>query len=96
MYRFLIQLQGSLTSLVYSYTMEMRAATGSKIDGVALMGADIERIVVSLSDFHELWASTIEVCIAVVLLERQLGIACVVPGIIVIGKSVCQSARAPH
>jgi ATP-binding cassette subfamily C (CFTR/MRP) protein 1 len=77
--------------MVYSHTVEARAAGGSNIDGVTLMGADIERIVSSLIFVHEIWASTLDICVAVVLLERQLGVACLVPAIVVIGNGASES-----
>lgn len=49
---------------------------------ITLMGTDVERIVVSFKAIHEVWASLLDVGVAVWLLERQLFVACVVPAII--------------
>ena len=54
---------------------------------LTLMSADIERIVQGWETMHEIWANVIEVGLALYLLERQLGVACVVPVAVAIGKS---------
>lgn len=56
-----------------------------EITAVALMGTDIERIVQSLQMLHETWASLLDVAIATWLLERQLGLACLAPIVVVVG-----------
>jgi hypothetical protein len=50
------------------------------------MGTDVERIVISLKNIHESWASILEVGVAIWLLERQVWVACVVPIVICLGK----------
>lgn len=49
------------------------------------MGTDIEKIVLSFRQVHEMWASALEIAVAVWLLERQIGAASAVPGILAIG-----------
>lgn len=49
------------------------------------MGTDVERIVQGLRLIHELWASFIEVAIAVWLLALQLSWASFVPLVICLG-----------
>ncbi|KAI1859369.1 hypothetical protein JX265_010372 [Neoarthrinium moseri] len=46
---------------------------------ITLMSTDIQQITLGLTNFHELWANTIQVGIAAYLLERQIGVACVMP-----------------
>ena len=58
------------------------ASTGS--DTLTLTSTDIDRICSSFENIHELWANPIEIGIALWLLERQLGVACVAPAIVVI------------
>lgn len=50
------------------------------------MGTDVERIVVGFRTIHELWASIVEITIAVYLLKEQVYVACLVPGVIVLGR----------
>lgn len=54
---------------------------------MTLMSADIERIVQGWQTMHEIWANAFEIGLAIYLLERQLGVACVVP----IGVAICES-----
>jgi membrane-bound metal-dependent hydrolase YbcI (DUF457 family) len=50
------------------------------------MGTDVERIVASMGYMHELWATVIEVGVAIYLLARQVSVAAVVPVVICLGK----------
>jgi ATP-binding cassette, subfamily C (CFTR/MRP), member 1 len=60
------------------------AGSGDKA-AVSLMSTDIERIVAGLPNVHEIWASIIEVSIAVWLLERQVSYAVIAPvGVVVV------------
>jgi hypothetical protein len=49
------------------------------------MGTDVERIASGFRLIHEMWASLIEIGVAIYLLERQVGVACIVPALIVVG-----------
>ncbi|KAJ5702452.1 ATP-binding cassette transporter [Penicillium malachiteum] len=58
------------------------------VDSAAIthMGTDTERIVSNLrNSIHEIWATVIEVGVAVWLLEKQINVSCVVPAVIAIG-----------
>lgn len=46
---------------------------------VTLMSNDVERAVQGIRYLHELWANAVQAGVAVYILERQAGIACVVP-----------------
>lgn len=82
--RFIIGLRGGLISVIYQQTVEARGLDLGDIDGLTLMGADVERISTGFRTIHEVWASPIEIIIAVYLLERQIFVACVVPGLLVL------------
>jgi ATP-binding cassette, subfamily C (CFTR/MRP), member 1 len=56
------------------------------ITGLTLMGTDVDRVLVGFRSIHEVWASLLEMGIAVYLLERQLQVACLIPGILTLGK----------
>ena len=64
--------------------VEARGLDLGDIDGLTLMGADVERISTGFRTIHEVWASPIEIIIAVYLLERQIFVACAVPGLLVL------------
>ncbi|OAA74978.1 ABC transporter, transmembrane domain, type 1 [Akanthomyces lecanii RCEF 1005] len=82
--RFIIGLRGGLISVIYQQTVEARGLDLGDIDGLTLMGADVERISTGFRTIHEVWASPIEIIIAVYLLERQIFVACAVPGLLVL------------
>jgi len=50
------------------------------------MGTDVDRIVLAFRSIHEVWGSLLEMIIAIYLLERQLGVACIMPGLLTLGK----------
>ncbi|KAM3565252.1 hypothetical protein MY1884_000325 [Beauveria asiatica] len=82
--RFIISLRGGLISVIYQHTVEARGFDLGDVDGLTLMGADVERISTGFRTIHEIWASPIEIIIAVYLLQRQISVACVVPGLLVL------------
>lgn len=55
---------------------------------VSLMSADIERIMQCFKDVQEIWASMLQVAIAVWLLYREFGVACVAPAVFAILSSI--------
>jgi hypothetical protein len=50
------------------------------------MSTDVERIINGLRLMHEFWANLIQVVIATYLLQRELGVACVAPIAVSIGR----------
>lgn len=56
------------------------------INGLTLMGADVERIILGLRSIHEVWASLVDISIAIYLLEKQVYVACLVPGLLTLGE----------
>lgn len=78
--------RGGLIAILYEKTSEAKDVELQDRASLTLMGTDVERIITAFRSLHELWASPIEVTIAVYLLQRQLGAACVVPGIVAISK----------
>ena len=85
--RFVIRLRGGLISLIYQQTIQARSVDLGEIDGVTLMGTDVERIVGSFRSIHELWCSFLDIAVAIYLLERQVGLACLIPGLTALCKS---------
>ena len=81
-FRFLIRLRGGLIALIYQQTIEARAIDLGSINGLTLMGTDVERIVLNFQTIHEVWASLVDIAIAIFLLQRQVFLACLVPGVV--------------
>ena len=77
--------RGSLVSVIYRKTLDLNSNVEHGSAAITLMSTDIDRIARSMNNAHEIWASSIETCIAIYLLERQIGWACVAPLAIALG-----------
>ncbi|KAL6239814.1 hypothetical protein BDW75DRAFT_197446 [Aspergillus navahoensis] len=92
-YRAITMVRGAVVSMVYRKACTLNLRDADPAESVTLMSADIERIVQGWQTMHEMWANVAEIALAVFLLERELGVACVVPvGVTIValmGCSVC-------
>jgi hypothetical protein len=77
--------RAGLISMIYDCTTNLNTSKLGDSQAVTLIGTDVERICNSLQAFHECWVSVIEVALAVYLLERQVGLTCVVPTVVSLG-----------
>lgn len=84
-YRAITMMRGALISLIYKKAGNMSTKDADPGSSTTLMTADVERIVMGWQTMHEIWANSIEISVAVILLKQQLGVACAVP----IGVAVC-------
>ena len=80
-----VLLRGSLTSIIYSKTLGLDLHVVESSNANTLMSVDVEKICMVSQEMHQSWASLIELVIAIVLLERQLGVACLMPAILALG-----------
>lgn len=80
--------RAGLISAIYEQTIHLTSNDMRDSAALTLMGTDVERIVSGLRMLHETWASTIEVALALYLLERQVLLACLVPALISLGKYI--------
>ncbi|KAL8732959.1 MAG: hypothetical protein Q9166_002357 [cf. Caloplaca sp. 2 TL-2023] len=78
-YRAVTMARGGLISMMFAKTPSIKANAADPASSLTLMSADIERIWHGWQTMHEIWANTIEVAVAIFLLERQLGVACAIP-----------------
>ncbi|KAL2132691.1 hypothetical protein VTI74DRAFT_3471 [Chaetomium olivicolor] len=78
-YRTIAMLRAGLISIIYRKTSTVSLKSIDPATSMTLMSADLERIVQGFQTMHEIWGNTIEVGVAIYLLEQQLGVACVVP-----------------
>ncbi|KAK4201212.1 putative ABC transporter [Triangularia verruculosa] len=78
-YRTIAMVRAGLISMIYRKTSTLSLKDIDPAASMTLMSADMERIVQGWQTMHEIWSNAIEVGVAIFLLERQLGIACVVP-----------------
>jgi ABC-type siderophore export system fused ATPase/permease subunit len=65
--------------------MRARTVDLGEITAVALMGTDVERIGFNFLYIHEIWASIIEIGVAIWLLEQQVFLACLAPVVVILG-----------
>lgn len=73
-------MRGSLIPLIYEKTLQVDSTSTSKSTPsgtLTLVSTDIETISGGILLFHEIWSNILEMGIAIYLLERQLGAACV-------------------
>lgn len=84
-FRTITMARAGLVSIIYSKISSLNLKDLDPATSMTLMSADIERIVQGWQTMHEIWSNIIEVGLAIYLLERQLGVACVVPVAVSIG-----------
>lgn len=65
--------RGSLVTKIYVKTLCQASGQCQETRSTTLMSTDVDRIVTGLLNFHELWASPVEIVIALVLLSRSVG-----------------------
>ncbi|KAJ5965703.1 ABC transporter integral membrane type 1, partial [Penicillium waksmanii] len=65
--------RGSLVTKIYVKTLHQASGQCQETRSTTLMSTDVDRIVTGLLNFHELWASPVEIVIALVLLSRSVG-----------------------
>lgn len=85
-------------ALIFSKTLDLSATIAASEGSGALthMSTDVDGICQSIGAIHDLWVSAIEVGVAIWLLERQIGLACVVPVAIAIRKPPLPKVYACH
>ncbi|KAE8453304.1 hypothetical protein EG329_011371 [Mollisiaceae sp. DMI_Dod_QoI] len=86
--RAVTKIRGGLVTIIYSTTQDLHITAINESAASTLMSTDVERIAQSLKLVHNLWATPVELGIAIYLLERQLGAACLVVVVLAIGCSV--------
>ncbi|KAK2756862.1 ABC multidrug transporter [Colletotrichum kahawae] len=77
-YQLTTTLRGGLVSLIFRKSLGLDAATAGQGKAVTLMSTDIDSIAGGVKDLHEIWASILELGVAVYLLNLQIGAACFV------------------
>ncbi|KYK57377.1 ABC transporter [Drechmeria coniospora] len=79
-YRAATMMRGSVIPLIYQKALLIDTSASSTFNPTAaltLVSTDIETITQGLVQFHETWSNLLEIGLAIYLLERQLGAACV-------------------
>lgn len=86
-------IRGTLVNLVYQRTLELSTSSLDESKAVTLMSADVERIGTGLRTMHEVWASIIEIALALWLIQGQLGISTVSAALVTLRTSSSSSAH---
>ena len=83
-FRFMTMLRGSLSVLIYEKTLNLRYTAVEDASPISLSN-DVDYIVTVSQQLHEIWASTVEVIIAMWLLGKGSGVGCVAPIVLAFG-----------
>lgn len=86
-FRLVAMMRGGLVGIIFEKMLELNIGDAQESSALTLMSTDVERIAETWNFINESWASLIQAFIAVWLLERQLGVACIYPVIISLGKA---------
>ncbi|KAB2571080.1 ABC transporter C family member 4 [Lasiodiplodia theobromae] len=95
-YRWVTMVRGSLVTAIYRKALNTPSGSVTESAALTLMGTDVEKVIIGLEDTHEVWASILQVAVAVWLLERQVSWACVVPVLLCLAcvlSPLCLAAR---
>ncbi|GES61683.1 ABC transporter [Aspergillus terreus] len=78
-YRSTVMIRGSLVSIIYRKTLRLHLNEAKSSAALTLASSDVDRIGLTVESGHEIWASSIETILALVLLQRQLSWASIAP-----------------
>lgn len=76
--RSIAMIRGALIAAIYTQTLSLPINLDESA-AVTLMSSDVERICVALQPIHDLWASPLEIALAIWLLQKEIGIALLGP-----------------
>ncbi|KAH0367288.1 P-loop containing nucleoside triphosphate hydrolase protein, partial [Aureobasidium melanogenum] len=89
-FRYMTMIRGSLTALIYEKTLDLRYTALEDASPVSLSN-DVD-VIISVSEIlHEIWASTVEMIIAMYLLGRGSGIGCIAPVVLAVGSAAANA-----
>lgn len=86
MYRLAIMMRGCLVPCIYRKTLSLNSSDATASAALTLISTDIEVIKNGLVQLHEVWASFVEIGLAIYLLEKQVGWAAAVSISFAVGK----------
>lgn len=87
-YQLVTRFRGALVSLIYKATMSVAPGGTETLAPLTLIGTDVDCFTSALQGSHEIWASSLEVGIAVWLLARQVGPSALMPFAIACSESL--------
>ncbi|KAK1982529.1 ABC multidrug transporter [Colletotrichum cereale] len=75
-YRTMLAFRSGLIGLIHESSLLLCPATAKDAAAVTLVSTDVDRILAGIEVFDVIWATPIEVSLAVIMLGRELGWAC--------------------
>lgn len=73
-YQLMTMYRGAIIGLIYKKTLDLAPSTIKDAAPTTLMSTDVEGIAMGIAQIHDVWASFIELPVALYLLYRQVGI----------------------
>jgi ATP-binding cassette, subfamily C (CFTR/MRP), member 1 len=86
LYRTLTMFRGAMVAVIYDHSLKIDAETYNESAALTLMSTDVDRVAGSITDFHEVWARSMEIAIGLTLLALQIGWVSVIPLVVVASK----------
>ena len=82
-----VMTRAALIGLIYEKTLNTPYTTYKDFSAVTLMSTDADSLGNVSDMFHEAWSQVLEVGVGVTLLAQQIGWFCLVPLLLISGKS---------
>lgn len=73
--RVAVMVRGTLVNIIYAQTLDLSITSLDESASVTLMSSNVERICEALLSIHTIWASPIEIGLAIWLLQGEIGLA---------------------
>ncbi len=64
-------------AVVYGKTVELASREAKSSASLTPMSTDVDRVAITVEKVFDIWAGAIEIILALYLLERQIGWACI-------------------
>lgn len=71
--RMMTSMRGGLVGSIYAKVLNDKQARGAEANALTFMSTDVDRIVTGVQNVNEIWAASIEIIIAFVLLALRIG-----------------------
>lgn len=79
LHRMITKVRGALVTAVFAKSLRLNTAQLTDSAAITLISADVDRICGSLKEIDDLFATPIEIAVAIFLLRLQIGVSCIAP-----------------
>ncbi|KAK0391440.1 hypothetical protein NLU13_0941 [Sarocladium strictum] len=87
--RFTAAVRCTLVAAIYGKTTSVSLSAAGNSAALTLMSTDVARVCKSVNMIHEVWANTLQLCIATWLLQMQIGVVCLAPVVVATIIALC-------